>query len=765
MCRILFAVALCLAGCSRSYYRESADRETYPIVAERVTSPASAVGRIQVEPYPRSRLADPTNPDHPPKPPDDPSAAAFMAHPGKLRGAHGWEKDGLLARIEPGGWEQALGANAAGTVTLTQTKAAELALLNSREYQTQLEAVYLEALALTLNRFEFDLRWFGRSGTNYARTGAGGFPTETNTLTATSDIGFNRNLAAGGQLLIDFANSFVWEFTGRTHTVTGTASANFLQPLLRNFGRKVRLESLTQAERDTLYAVRDFARFRKQFWADVAVQSGGYLNLLLLLQNVRNAQANLKSQEENYRLYQELFKVNRTRVVDVDQVFQGLLAARLQVSQAEVALQDALDQYKLRLGLPPRTPVELDDSLLEPFVLIAPATDALRAEVESFARGRAAELGAPPTAAESLAGYDQLLALAGRSAAAIDAATADLTRWKADLAVPTRPGDDAEGRARAIAAYVLQATIPADQTRALATLISALKAQRAAVSPAGREAAWLGLVSGTQKLSGILDAAIAAQTQARIYLIRLPDVDANEAAALAFAKENRLDLQNQLGRVTDSWRKVTVAANQLEPDLNLTADASLVTAPTARNPFAFSNDASRFSIGVQFDGPLNRVAERNAYRASQIAYQRARRTYMALDDTVELQVRSDLRAIRQQRLSFEIARQSLIAAARQLESERLLLTAPNQAQQGNVGDATLRTLRALDQLLVARNALAGSFVSYEQQRIRLLLNLEAMQLDDRGFPTNVTVATGVGGSRRGADAGPPTLPPPTAAKP
>jgi len=63
-------------GAGRSYYRASADRETYPTISERVVKPEYAIGRTQLEPAATSRLADPTNPDRPPKPPDDPSRVA-----------------------------------------------------------------------------------------------------------------------------------------------------------------------------------------------------------------------------------------------------------------------------------------------------------------------------------------------------------------------------------------------------------------------------------------------------------------------------------------------------------------------------------------------------------------------------------------------------------------------------------------------------------------------------------------------------------------
>jgi hypothetical protein len=120
----------------------------------------------------------------------------------------------------------------------------------------------------------------------------------------------------------------------------------------------------------------------------VAVDSGGYLDLLLLQQNVRNAQANLKSQEQTYAQYQELFRGGRLSVVDVDQLFQGVLSARLGVIQSELALQTALDQFKLRLGLPPRLPVEIDDRYLNQFVLTDPAVEQVRDAVDGFERAR-----------------------------------------------------------------------------------------------------------------------------------------------------------------------------------------------------------------------------------------------------------------------------------------------------------------------------------------------------------------------------------------
>src|SRR4051794_11065556 len=352
----------CLGGCTRAHYRLSADREVYPILGDRAAAAGFATDRLQLDPPPASRLADPTDPDHPPRPPDDPVAAVYMAHPNGMKGAH-WPKP-YVDWIEAPGWEAGLPWGPGGKVKLDANTSFELALLHSREYQTALERLYLAALTLTLNRFEFETRWALTNATTFTSL-APGTPGEFNSLTSNTAFGFRRSLAAGGQLVVDFANSFVLEYTanGRTSVSSGFVGT-FVQPLLRNAGRRVRLEALTQAERDVLYAARDFYRFRKQFWASVTTLDGGYLSLLLQVQTIRNVQSNLVYQERNLREHEALLPGGRITTVQVDQAFQGYQQARQSVAQAEAGLATELDGFKLVLGLPPRIPIELDETAL-----------------------------------------------------------------------------------------------------------------------------------------------------------------------------------------------------------------------------------------------------------------------------------------------------------------------------------------------------------------------------------------------------------------
>jgi outer membrane protein TolC len=754
-----------LAGCTRAHYRRSADREVYPILDDRAHAAGFATDRGQVEADPVSRLADPTNPDKPPRPPDDPIAALYMERPNGMHGAH-WPKK-FIDWIEPPGWESGLPFGPDGKIKLDAEQAFELALLHSREYQTALEQLYLAALALTLNRYEFQTQWFLRNATDFTSV-APGTPVETNTLSSITNFGFSKAFAAGGQLVVDFANSFILEYTanGRT-SVSSTFVANVVQPLLRGFGRRVRLEQLTQAERDVLYAARDFYRFRKQFWAQITTLDGGYLSLLLQVQQIRNQQQNLKGQELNLREYEELFRGGKITIVQVDQVFQGFQQARAGVAQAEAGLQTSLDQFKLLLGLPPRIPIDLDDSVLNPFVLVDAKLDALREEIDAYQKARNRDLGAPPAVADLRRQYQEFDDLAQRVVPFLDAVGRELAEWGKSLD-RTRT-DETAVRVRAAYDQFVE-TFPTVR-KDLEKLRADAKKDAGDLAETNRKESWESLVVHTRKLLGLADQVIGVQQFVRINRIELPPVTWTEAEGLAFAHANRLDLMSEQARVTDAWRKVLVAANALRSELNVVGSANLGTAVRSDLDqfFNFSGDLARYSVGVRFDGPLNRQAERNAYRAAQIAYQQARRNYMLLSDQVEQAVRRDLRLLELERVNFEIARLTLISAARQLEGAR------QQIRRGrDVGgsSSTLDILNAQNSLLNARNALATGYINYEQLRIQLLLDLEALRLDPHGYPIDERRTTSPADEFAGdrcpgpripcpvPGAGPGTLPPP-----
>ena len=345
--------------------------------------------------------------------------------------------------IEPPDWEAGLPWGPDGKVKLDTNKAFELALLNSREYQTALEQLYLAAPTLTLNRYEFQTRWFLTNATDFSSV-APGTPLEANTLSSTTHFGFNQAFAAGGQLVVDFANSFLVEYngTGQT-TVSSTFVANFVPLLLRNAGKRVRLEQLTQAERDVLYAARQFDRFRKQFWATITTLDAGYLSLLSQVQNVRNAQEFLVGQEQNLREHETLLPGGRDYDGPGGSGISRLPGRPRPGRDIGGDIANVARPVQAPPWAPPHVPIDLDDSFLNPFVLNDPKLDALCEAMDIYLKTRYRDLDESPTLADLRKQYQGLDLLIGQSLPFLESVGRELAEWgkKLDPSDTERPGE------------------------------------------------------------------------------------------------------------------------------------------------------------------------------------------------------------------------------------------------------------------------------------------------------------------------------------
>ena len=71
---------------------------------------------------------------------------------------------------------------------------------------------------------------------------------------------------------------------------------------------------------------------------------------------------------------------------------------------------------------------------------------------------------------------------------------------------------------------------------------------------------------------------------------------------------------NIRAQLYDAWRQIRVTANALKGILNVTLTNQFLTPPTTTNPFAFLDQAKQFSLVLNAELPLVRVAERNNFR-------------------------------------------------------------------------------------------------------------------------------------------------------
>ncbi len=132
-------------------------------------------------------------------------------------------------------------------------------------------------------------------------------------------------------------------------------------------------------------------------------------------------------------------------------------------------------------------------------------------------------------------------------------------------------------------------------------------------------------------------------------------------------------------------------------------------------------------MGLTFDAPLNRRAQRNSYRVSLINYQAAMRNLMEQEDRIKFSVRNNLRNLQLDREQYAIA-----VASAALANERVLTTRL-QLQLG-LGNISARDFLESQQAYTSSLfAVAEQHIGYILDRIDLFLELELLEVDELGF--------------------------------
>jgi outer membrane protein TolC len=280
LCRAGLLGTLLLSACTRAHYRESADKEVAQLIAEKSKDPRWGLESFSIDIDPRSRYYDPSDPDRPPMPPDDPASHELMLEVDGTPGSGGWEANGTVEKLENPSWRQFLAEEVEqtrdGKLKLRLEDAVRLAMRHSPSYQQQLEALYLSALDVSTERFRFDVQFFGGFTGGFQHRGSENPGGESNEAFFAPDASARKRYAAAGELLVTLANAASWEFFGPNDGFTSTQLGfSFVQPLLRGGGKVVALEQLLIAERTLLANLRAFQLYRQGFYAGVAIGEGG----------------------------------------------------------------------------------------------------------------------------------------------------------------------------------------------------------------------------------------------------------------------------------------------------------------------------------------------------------------------------------------------------------------------------------------------------------------------------------------------------------
>lgn len=321
-------LALGLSACSTGFYKKWADKETYGILRKKASKvPNSGQDFLDITPPPPVKMEE-------------------------LR--QNMKKEEFLgdrAFVEEGGR------------VINLAKALELAVHRNRTYLTQKETVYQAALGLTLTRQQYSPIFAGSgSGTKSSTLNVNGVNTlvRTTTQTTTGNLGVSALTRTGAQIATNLTTNFVRFLTGGgNNNGLSQLGVSLTQPILAGTGYLSASETLTQAERNVIYAIRTFAQYRKSFVVGITQQ---YYSAIQSRETARNAYLAFKAFD---------FVVARETAMQAENAANSTKSSVFRLVQSRIvfnrnwlnaiqAYEAALDNLKINLGLPVTERIVLD---------------------------------------------------------------------------------------------------------------------------------------------------------------------------------------------------------------------------------------------------------------------------------------------------------------------------------------------------------------------------------------------------------------------
>ncbi len=247
---------------------------------------------------------------------------------------------------------------------LTLAKAVEIATKYSRDYQSQKESLYNSALNLTATRHQYEMQWFGTFDGQYRTQVEGDGSGTTETKTLSSELGVRQAFVTAGGIASNIGLTLDWQrfLTQDPYsTISSVLTASITAPLLGNGAGKAAWESLTQAERNMLYSIRSFNRYRQTF---VVSTISSYYSVLQQKNSLEINRASYNRQVLSNKQLKMEVEVSRRAPSDASEAEQQLLSAKNSLVSAEQSYAQALDSYKVTLSLPIDANITLDPNEL-----------------------------------------------------------------------------------------------------------------------------------------------------------------------------------------------------------------------------------------------------------------------------------------------------------------------------------------------------------------------------------------------------------------
>ena len=354
-----------LVACSTTSYVEDADREVNSILgtAERdvlgnradwIVRPTAAPAEpAPSEPAPSSeaQATDPATSD--PATTDPAPAGAAPATPTAGATAPAPAPNAMPRAAEVYDLARALGT----------------AVHKNREFLVRRESLYRQGLSISAARFRFGPQF--ASTLSYLWPDAAGTPARHQ-----SSLGLQASqiLPTGGTLSIGGSLDGAWPYgqDAGDPSYGTSASISLSQPLLRGAGYEVSHESLTQAERELVFAIRDFEDFRESFSIQIAQR---FFELASQKKTLANEDANYDAAVFDRGKAEALRQIGRKEEQEVFRARRREIEAKDQLINARANYDRAVDEFKILLGLPTATVIELADT--------EPPYEPVRLEAES----------------------------------------------------------------------------------------------------------------------------------------------------------------------------------------------------------------------------------------------------------------------------------------------------------------------------------------------------------------------------------------------
>lgn len=236
--------------------------------------------------------------------------------------------------------------------TLGLSELLAYAFRHSREFQSAKEDLYVSALALTLERHLWTPQLSGQIGAEFADFGQ--VTDFDRAMEAVSELAMQQQLPFGGDFTARIINTWMRDL--KEHITSSESGQVILEanlPLLRGAGPTA-YESRYQAERDLIYEVRIFERFRQQLVVEVASE---YFELLRYRSQVQNAALSRESFQDDVKRAEALFEFGKLSYLDVQRAQQEYLNADTQLINAHESYAAALDDFKILIGMPVEQPL------------------------------------------------------------------------------------------------------------------------------------------------------------------------------------------------------------------------------------------------------------------------------------------------------------------------------------------------------------------------------------------------------------------------